>query len=215
MTIGKINGVVVSSGGMTQEQIDKLAGIATGADVTGSNAPQAHTIASHSDTTGTGAELETLTDGSETALHSHADGGGATKELFVPVTYVINGVMSIWFNHPIAQLNAVGEAAYISFFVPNDFSSITSAVIAVIPMATVANADWTIEAIYAANGEATNTHSAVDVSTTYNVTNNQIYEVDISGILLSLAAGDYVGVMLRQTTTGHNVNVLGVRFKYS
>ena len=52
----------------------KLAGIATGADVTGSNAPQAHTIASHSDTTGTGAELETLTDGSETALHSHAAG---------------------------------------------------------------------------------------------------------------------------------------------
>lgn len=35
----------------------------------------AHTVASHSDTTGTGAELETLTDGSETALHSHAGGG--------------------------------------------------------------------------------------------------------------------------------------------
>ncbi len=34
--------------------------------------PQAHNVASHSDTTGTGAELETLTDGSETTLHSHA-----------------------------------------------------------------------------------------------------------------------------------------------
>jgi len=32
----------------------------------------AHTVASHSDTTGTGAELETLTDGSTTALHVHA-----------------------------------------------------------------------------------------------------------------------------------------------
>jgi len=31
-----------------------------------------HTVASHSDTTGTGAELETLTDGSTTALHVHA-----------------------------------------------------------------------------------------------------------------------------------------------
>ncbi len=31
-----------------------------------------HTIVSHDDTTATGAELETLTDGSETALHSHA-----------------------------------------------------------------------------------------------------------------------------------------------
>jgi hypothetical protein len=32
----------------------------------------AHTVASHSDTTATGAELETLTDGSTTALHAHA-----------------------------------------------------------------------------------------------------------------------------------------------
>lgn len=35
----------------------------------------AHSIASHSDTTATGAELETLTDGSETELHSHAADG--------------------------------------------------------------------------------------------------------------------------------------------
>ncbi len=34
----------------------------------------AHTVASHSDTTATGAELEELTDGSVTALHSHAGG---------------------------------------------------------------------------------------------------------------------------------------------
>jgi len=37
------------------------------------DAPTAHTIASHSDTSGTGAELDTLTDGSDAgALHSHA-----------------------------------------------------------------------------------------------------------------------------------------------
>lgn len=34
---------------------------------------EAHTVASHSDTTGTGAELESLTDGSEIALHSHSN----------------------------------------------------------------------------------------------------------------------------------------------
>jgi hypothetical protein len=44
-------------------------------DPTTAAAPGAHTIASHSDTTGTGAELEELTDGSETTLHSHADAG--------------------------------------------------------------------------------------------------------------------------------------------
>jgi hypothetical protein len=39
---------------------------------------ESHTVASHSDTTATGAELEELTDGSETTLHSHA--GGSSKE---------------------------------------------------------------------------------------------------------------------------------------
>ena len=33
---------------------------------------EGHTVVSHSDTTGTGAELDTLTDGSQTALHTHA-----------------------------------------------------------------------------------------------------------------------------------------------
>jgi len=41
---------------------------------------EAHTIASHSDTTGTGAELNTLTDGSTTSLHAHAgSGSGGTS----------------------------------------------------------------------------------------------------------------------------------------
>jgi len=40
----------------------------------------AHTVASHSDTTATGAELETLTDGSNAdALHVHAGGGGGVS----------------------------------------------------------------------------------------------------------------------------------------
>lgn len=37
--------------------------------------PKAHTLASHSDTGATGAELEELTGGGETDLHSHAGGG--------------------------------------------------------------------------------------------------------------------------------------------
>lgn len=38
---------------------------------------ESHTVASHSDTTGTGAELDELTDGSTTTLHSHAGGGSS------------------------------------------------------------------------------------------------------------------------------------------
>lgn len=44
--------------------------------------PQSHTAASHSDQGATGAELETLTDGSNAdALHSHAAGGGTADDI--------------------------------------------------------------------------------------------------------------------------------------
>jgi hypothetical protein len=46
-----------------------------GSNLTGVGHAESHTIASHSDTTATGAELEELTDGSETTLHSHAGDG--------------------------------------------------------------------------------------------------------------------------------------------
>lgn len=63
----------------TDAEKTKLGTVDTDADVTGDNAPKAHTIVSHSDTTATGANLNTLVGGGETALHSHAaDGGGAT-----------------------------------------------------------------------------------------------------------------------------------------
>ena len=54
----------------------KLDGIEAGATQGGEGHPEVHTIASHSDTAATGAELEELTDGGETTLHSHAGGGG-------------------------------------------------------------------------------------------------------------------------------------------
>lgn len=45
-----------------------------------------HTIASHIDTTATGAELEELTDGSETTLHSHAGVGQLIATIVVTNT---------------------------------------------------------------------------------------------------------------------------------
>lgn len=51
------------------------------ADTTGQTADdhhaEAHTVGSHSDTSATGAQLDVLVGGGETALHSHAGGGGS------------------------------------------------------------------------------------------------------------------------------------------
>lgn len=56
---------------LTKAELDTV--VSDGNPMFDGDAPTAHTIASHSDTTATGAELEELTDGSETTLHSHAD----------------------------------------------------------------------------------------------------------------------------------------------
>ena len=58
-------------------------------------------------------------------------------------------------------------------------------------------------------------HSEADAASTYNVTLNQCFEVDISGILTALATGDYVGIRLTVSTAGHDVFMVGIRFKYS
>ena len=135
------------------------------------------------------------------------------KTLWVPVTY--GTTMGNYGYYPVARLAGLFDSAHISFCTPHDFHSITEAHIAVIPRATQAAADWDIHASYAAVGEAYNNHVGHDAASTYNVTNNQIFEVDISTILTSLAAGDYVGVDIELGDAAHDVDVLGVMFKYT
>lgn len=139
----------------------------------------------------------------------------ATREFFVPTTYT-DGAMD---NHGFfagARLTTAGQAAHISFKVPHDFSAITSAEVIVIPMATQAAANWDIESDYGAIGEAYNTHSEADAATTYNVVLNQLFAVDISGILTAPpVADDYVGIKLSMMDNAHDTFVLGVRFKYT
>lgn len=74
----------IQDSGITVDDSDNLSGIGNislsgtvdGVDIAARDHAESHTIASHSDTTGTGAELDELTDGSETTLHSHAAAGG-------------------------------------------------------------------------------------------------------------------------------------------
>ena len=65
----------------TDAEVDTI--VATHTALGNAHHNESHNIASHSDTTATGAELDELTDGSETTLHSHAGGGGNHDWLFV------------------------------------------------------------------------------------------------------------------------------------
>jgi hypothetical protein len=144
----------------------------------------------------------------------------SSRELWAPVTYGIsNGVvdvLGVLGNFPDVYCSALNDIAHVSFRVPSDFTSLLQAKFVVVPQTTLAAADWDIAATYASVGEGYNTHIQSDAVTTYNVTIVIIYEVDLSGILSNIAAGDYVGVSIKNAGgLGHRFYALGVRFKYS
>jgi hypothetical protein len=136
------------------------------------------------------------------------------KQFFIPATATASGASGSNDGWPVISLTGVNHHAYVTFRTPSDFSAITTAIIAVIPTAAQSAANWDLKADYAAIGQADTVHEETDTSTTYNVTDQQLFSVDVSGILTSLAADDYVGIRLSEKTSGHDVDVLGVYFVY-
>jgi len=140
-------------------------------------------------------------------------GNGATKEFFAPATYGTR--MRQRANFAGAEINDVDEDGFCTFRIPNDFSSVVTAELIVVPMATQAAANWDIYSSYAGDGENYNLHNESDTTTTYDATLSVQRSIDISGILSSIVVDDLVGIRLVQKTAGHDVFVFGVRFKYS
>lgn len=173
---------------------------------------EAHTALSHSDQGATGAELETLTDGSNAdSLHAHVV--VITLEFFVPIT-ARGGVfpndtgVGDFVTSPIGAAQTVN----INFFVPADFSSLVSAVVVVIADNTETT-QYDVVTDFGAAGEVHTANSDSLVNSTQAITVNEIEELDVSGALTGLAAGDYVGLVFNS-----DINILrpiGLRIKYS
>ncbi len=145
------------------------------------------------------------------------------KEIWVPVTsFDPNGGgtaappnMIVFTTFPVGALTALNAYAEMVFKCPPDFLAIIEAKIVVIVGASQASANWDIYATFGAIGESYNANTANNTATTYNVTANKIYGVDASGILASMAAGDFVGLKILESTTGHDCSVLGFYLKYN
>lgn len=134
---------------------------------------------------------------------------GATKEFWIPVAADSNCG-----DFAANLVNASGGTERISFFIPHDFSSIVEIVAVIIPNTTDSEWDLDIASDYATADEPYNTHSESETSTTYNLTNNQIAEIDLSPVLTSIAAGDYVGIKIENNKSGYGIMLLGIRFRY-
>lgn len=143
------------------------------------------------------------------------------KEVWYPATvanragYVPLNVRGVNYKYPSALLQTANDYAAISFVCPNDFNSIVEANIIVIPDATQAAADWDITTNYGAIGQSDDVHTGSNTASTYNVTADVFFNVDIASCLSSLAANDIVGIVFTLNDSTHDVAVMGLRFRYS
>ena len=109
-----------------------------------------------------------------------------------------------------------GQSAYVGFHIPSDMHQIMQVKLIVIPDATQASANWDLAADYGAIGEAYNTHSETEAAATYNVTQNQFFNIDLlaAGLLASAVTHDTGGVSITVSTAGHSVTLVFMAIAY-
>ena len=150
-----------------------------------------------------------------------------TRNLWVPVTQAFVGGVDIpllarqvgataarW---PVAPLAAANDRASMVAKVPDDYGSIDTVHIMVIPKATQAAADWDLHIDQEGEGSTIGTSVKNDTTSTYNVTLNVLFAVSLVALFAAApitGSASYLGVTLIQGTAGHNVDVLGFLLRY-
>lgn len=144
--------------------------------------------------------------------HTHTGGGSATKEFFIVPTNPLADTQLGDFTY---DLLGSSISDWFNFYVPADFSSITTCAIVMIPDATE-TIQYDIECSVAAVGENYDASVNAGVDQTQAVTANKLTETNITdmfGVANPLTAGDYVGIKF--TSNIASLRVIGLRFKYS
>lgn len=138
----------------------------------------------------------------------------ATKEFFVPngFTFGANNGYTVEIGGYAAGSRSSSEKVAFSFMIPADFSSLTEAVVVIIPD-TTETVQWDVSVAVAAVGEDYNNDVTTGINKTKAVTINDLTELDISTEMANAAASDYVGVDFQSDTDV--IRVLGIRIKYT
>ncbi len=112
--------------------------------------------------------------------------------------------------------SATSEELTMTWFVPADYSSLDVAKIVYIPSLT-STATFQTHAWFGAEGAAFDTHTASDTTHSVAETADEINSVDITGLLGSLAANDYLIATLKGSGAGNAVEmgVFGLHIEYT
>lgn len=137
--------------------------------------------------------------------------GNATKEAFFqPVS---NAATQIGFHTGYSV--SANATAFMEFFIPVDFSSVTSLEAIVIPQGNNAAADIDLDSNYALVGQAFNQNSESNTSITFTFVANQVTALNISSVFSSLVAGHRCGIRMKSNAVGTSYLMLGIRLKYN
>lgn len=160
------------------------------AAITASHA-ESHNVASHSDTTATGPELDELTDGSETSLHTHA--GGSADSVVHAIAQASHGLS-------VGDVIRYNGSAYVKA------QANSAANAEAVGIVSVVTDSGNFE--YVSSGA---------ISTLSGLTAGSVYQlsVDTAGLLdasISFSNGDIIKTMLvaTSTTAGNVVNYMGI-----
>jgi hypothetical protein len=114
-------------------------------------------------------------------------------------------------NWDVVTINAT-QAVHFVFQIAEDFEAVANAKVIMIPDATE-TIQWDVNVSVAAAGEAYNNDDRAAADQQVAVTSGNLTEVDISGQLTGLAAGDYVGIDFQSDTA--NLRIVGFEFDYT
>lgn len=149
------------------------------------------------------------------AVYDEIQANLATKEIFVRQTYT-TGTAGVLNGFPIVSLNT-GQLANFVFVVPNDFNSLTSLQMIMIPD-TTESVQYDLMGYVAGSGETHSTATSTDSNVSDSVTINLMQFVNIgektnlAALLLTLTAGDVVSISYSSDII--SVRLVGILFKY-
>lgn len=150
---------------------------------------------------------------------------------------VVENIKQVWANSHALEDNSVREQflgdhavdempdnllskLYFTIPVPSDFDSLVSLdIVLVLAIAGGNNLRWSALSDYGAAGEGVGIHDGAIGGTTTGLATGYI-EIDVSALVASLAAGDYLGVVfLREgadvlDTLGGTLYMLGLKLEY-
>ena len=157
-------------------------------------------------------DLGTLVDGSSILgrLINPEDVAAATKEFFWQVTDGNNvGAFPVKRVGPSTSIRFLGR-------IPHDFNALTSIVMVAIPDSTSGPQTVELTSDKAADGESATADQEQDLTNTFSYTANQMTEFDVSSVFTSIAAGDYVGLLIDRQGAGFgNLDMLGLKLRYT